>query len=104
MITAESIILKHCSLKTNDYGTQFSSITENKCKEAMIEFAKLHVEAALKQASKTTRIDLFVRPNIKGAKYKKIAHGESYDLIGTRQMYKVNKESIINAYPLENIK
>lgn len=46
--------------------------------EAMIEFAKLHVEAALKIASES----------------------ESNGTEG----YKIYKDSILNAYPLENIK
>ena len=51
--------------------------------EAMIEFAKLHVEAALKEAEKET------------IKYisKTIIELNMY-----------NKNSILNAYPLENIK
>jgi hypothetical protein len=52
METSERIILKHCNTKTNDYGTSFSSINELQCKNAMIEFAKLHVEAALKEVTK----------------------------------------------------
>ena len=52
-------------------------------KEAMIEFAKLHVEAALKEAEKET------------IKYisKTIIELNMY-----------NKNSILNAYPLTNIK
>ena len=72
--------------------------------EAMIEFAKLHVEEALKEASKIKVIDVFVRPTIKGSKYKLMKTGESYDILNTIQMFKVNKDSILNAYPLENIK
>lgn len=68
-----------------------------------IEFAKYHVEQALLAASKTKRIDLYVRPDRKGSKYKLVEPGESYDILGTRQMWKVNKESIINAYPLTKI-
>jgi hypothetical protein len=73
---------------------------EGKYDDCMIEFAKYHVEQALKEASKTNRIDLYVRPDVKGSKYKKIESGESYDLLGTRQMWKINKDSILNAYPL----
>ena len=50
--------------------------------EAMIEFAKLHVEAALKGASAT---DL-----VSGRSYE---HRTEYD-----------KDSILNSYPLTNIK
>ena len=52
-------------------------------KEAIIEFAKLHVEAALKEAEKET------------IKYVS-------KTIIELNMY--NKNSILNAYPLENIK
>lgn len=72
-------------------------------KEFGIRFAQYHVEQALLAASKTKRIDLYVRPDRKGSKYKLVEPGESYDIFGTRQMWKVNKESIINAYPLTKI-
>ena len=49
-------------------------------KTAMIEFAKLHVEASLKEASENVIID-----------------GHPFE-------YELDKNSIINAYPLENIK
>ena len=54
-------------------------------KIAMIEFAKLHVIEALKQASE-----------------KVTAHIEWIDEDPNTPI--VNKESILNAYPLENIK
>jgi hypothetical protein len=75
-------------------------VTRQACIAFMKTFAKYHVEQALKEASKTNRIDLYVRPDVKGSKYKKIESGESYDLLGTRQMWKINKDSILNAYPL----
>jgi hypothetical protein len=49
--------------------------------EIMIEFTKLHVEAALKEASEDVEL-------------------ETYGNFGNS----VNKDSILNAYPLENIK
>ena len=49
-------------------------------KTAMIEFAKLHVKLALKQASENVIID-----------------GHPFE-------YELDKDSILNAYPLENIK
>ncbi len=51
--------------------------------EAMVEFAKLHVEAALKAASE--KADIIPDPN-----------GMDWDV--------VDKDSILSAYPLENIK
>ena len=52
-------------------------------KEAMIEFAKLHVTAALKNASENSET--------KWIKY-------------TDHDYEVDKDSILNSYPLKNIK
>jgi hypothetical protein len=49
--------------------------------EIMIEFTKIHVEAALKEASEDVEL-------------------ETYGNFGNS----VNKDSILNAYPLENIK
>ena len=53
--------------------------------EKLITFAKLHVEAALKEASE---------------KAKMIDVGIDYSII----LWEVNKDSIINSYPLDNIK
>ena len=54
----------------------------------MIEFAKMHVQAALKAASEN-------------AQRKKVYNGHSERLIVKRV---IDKESILNAYPLTNIK
>jgi hypothetical protein len=56
---------------------------------AMIEFAKLHVEAALKAASENAEIEDIGSPN---------GNGEwmSHEII--------NQNSILNAYPLDLIK
>jgi len=51
-------------------------------KDQMIEFAKLHVEAALKSASEKAKID------------KSVTFGWE----------KVDRPSILKSYPLENIK
>jgi len=51
--------------------------------EMMIEFAKLHMEAALKEASENAE-----------QKWVKF----------TEDDYEIDKDSILNAYPLENIK
>lgn len=59
--------------------------SRNEVETAMIEFAKLHVEAALKAASEG---------QIKKDIYMMTEHGESMNW----------KESILNSYPLENIK
>ena len=65
----------------------YTSTKENAIR-AMIEFAKLHVEAALKEASKKAKI--------------------TYDYSGnTGSEYCdefVDKDSILNSYPLDKIK
>ena len=79
-------------------------ITHDDYIKGMIEFAKYHVEQTLDLASKKSKVDLHVRKDKKGAKYKLAQNGEEYDLFRTVQMYKVNKESILKSYSLENIK
>ncbi len=65
--------------------------------DAMIEFAKLHVEAALKEASESRCIKM----------HDKIWFAQSLEP-GTKILDRVNitvdKDSILNSYPLENIK
>ena len=56
--------------------------------EALIEFAKLHVEVALKVASENAETEE--------------AMGNPYDT--NDRYYVVDKESILKSYPLENIK
>jgi len=56
-------------------------------KTAMIEFAKLHVEAALKEASEKAKT-IYIEP----------------DGCATGDYYDVDKDSILNSYPLYKIK
>ena len=56
-------------------------------KKAMIEFAKMHVQEALKQASVEAEVEHEL--------------SNPYDPNSEYQI--VNKDSILNAYPLENI-
>ena len=67
-------------------------VDELKCKELMIEFAKLHVEAALKEASEKVRQieDPYAYTGNTGSEYP--------------ADYIVDKDSILNAYTLTNIK
>lgn len=59
--------------------------SRNEVETAMIEFAKLHVEKALKEASQQAEISN--KPKFSG----------DYNLV-------VDEDSILNSYPLENIK
>ena len=65
-----------------NFHRQETHTLEEGVQEAMIEFAKLHVEAALKSAAF-------------GAYTKDVKFTEDVE---------VDQESILNAYPLENIK
>lgn len=84
MKTAEDFMWDYGNLKTNDYGTRFDSIGEEQCKKAMIEFAKMHVKAALKAASEDAEIN-------------------DYD---EHHQYSpsIDSSSILNAYLLDTIK
>ena len=70
------------------YNKEYSTISINDAKEALIVFAKLHIKEALKQASEKVECK---------TKYKTL-HGGEHDGIY------VNKLSILNAYDLDNIK
>ena len=64
----------------------------------MIEFAKLHVEAALKQASeKATILE-------NGKDIGNTYIWDAYNTCNKDIEYETNKDSILNAYPLTNIK
>lgn len=60
-------------------------VHSHSARQAMIEFARLHVKAALKEASEKASTTYSEEP-----------------LLG--EVYNINKDSILNAYPLENIK
>ena len=66
-------------------------------KKAMIKFAKMHVQEALKLASENSFVE-----------YIDLETNEKFDytdvLVDDNISADVNKDSILNAYPLENIK
>jgi hypothetical protein len=68
-------------------------------KEMMIEFAKLHVKAALEAASKSSKVrkDTYVmgRGTTEVEQMFNYSNGTSHY---------VDQDSILNSYPLENIK
>jgi hypothetical protein len=55
--------------------------------KAMIEFAKLHVKEALRCAGEDARCDWY-----------------DHDEISNEKLYRVEKDTILDAYPLTNIK
>jgi len=91
MLTAKEFVLNQ-----ND-GYLAGDYTPNEVYSIMIGFAKLHVEAALKAASESRCINM----------YDKTWFAQSLEP-GTKILDRVNitvyKDSILNAYPLNNIK
>lgn len=66
------------------------SINHKDIKKAMIEFAKYHVEQALKAADNNATIDIIDREEISEGSF--------------RPVYGVDSKSILNSYPLDLIK
>ena len=99
--TAEEILIKEeILLKTIEESGNFPLNltrdthigTAKNIKKAMIEFAKLHVEASLKKASEKAVTD-----------YEYAGETGEFDDISVYD-YFVDKKSILNAYSLENVK
>jgi len=69
---------------------------DEECTKAMLEAMNLVFEATKKECADKSTCSLYIRPNRKGTKYKKVEDGESFDIMNVRQMSKVDKESILN--------
>lgn len=86
----------------SDIGDSHVPVEKEDIPELMIKFARLHVEAALKAASENSTL-LGECPHRAGLT-------DSSDSVyvpdpnGPDFIYKVDKESILSAYPLSNIK
>lgn len=86
--TAEDFIDMHPKINTYwDEKQQEGTVQRDGAELGMIEFAKLHVEAALKAASVSAEIENC---------------GNPYDPSDDSKC--VSETSILNAYPLDNIK
>jgi hypothetical protein len=89
--SAEDWLSNHKELSSYDVAYHdeggYQGVDENKLYKIMIEFAKLHVEAALKAASVSAEIENC---------------GNPYDPSDDSKC--VSETSILNAYPLDNIK
>lgn len=99
--TAEEWLNDHKELSKYDVASYdeggYLGVDEYKLYQIMTEFAKLHVQKALEEASENAKIFLakdWIR------KEETIYHNQ---LIGPITV-KADKDSILNAYPLENIK
>ncbi len=106
MITAEEIRLKYIpngcvNLKLIGGGDGKPQFKHEKkvIDEMLVEFAKLHVEAALKEASKNVKIE---HRDYKNNKF--IPYGQEVSSDMENCYWGVNNESILNAYPLTSIK
>lgn len=92
--TAEEWLLNHKEMSKYDVASYDESgylgVDEEALYRIMIEFAKLHVEAALKEASKKAKIT---------ERKKVIDNTGGYVRIPT-----IYKKHILNAYPLDKIK
>lgn len=99
--TAEQWLLNHKELSMYDVESYdeggYLGVDEGALYRIMTEFAKFHVEAALKSAAENSKVHLsedWIR------KEETIYHGQLIHPITVR----VEQESILNSYPLENIK
>lgn len=80
-------------LKSSDtYDKDYPTVSLHDAEQRMIEFAKMHVEAALKEASKEATI------NKNKGEVTARTFGNVID--GT---YSINKQSILNSYSLDNV-
>ena len=76
--------------------------TEKDIQQAMIEFAKLHVEAALKAASENVIVDTFAKNRNK--RWVKKEGEFEFDPTDFEHKYVANKNSVLSSYPLNKIK
>lgn len=90
LITTEELFKKYRDLYNFEEGEPEYLIDIDNFKNALIEFAKLHVKAALEQASENAK--LVDRQEYIG-----------FD-IGWTYIKEIDKNSILNCYPEENIK
>ena len=93
MKTAEKFLIK----KNYPLYNNFGGLGMYYVKEAMIEFAKMHVQEALKQASEKAFVEYIDLNTDEIFDYTDVI---TDDDVGVN----VNKNSILNAYPLDLIK
>ena len=94
MITAKLILTGK-----ETYDPEYPTVSKHDALEAMIEFAKLHVAEALKVASEKGKVSVYCGEG--GLQVKTYTtdpnNKDEYEIV-------VDEYSILNAYPLENIK
>ena len=97
LTAVELIRSQFCDGEFDEMMEQLNTSVEPSIVNAMLEFAKLHVEAALNEASKKSKIDIGKNYTVNEI----TLHPTS--LIDT-VVIKANVESILESYPLDNIK
>ena len=80
----------------NDWLNGFE-LDVNQIEDLMIEFAKYHVQKALKQASEKAFVEYIDLNTDETFDYTDVITDDDVEV-------NINKESILNAYSLENIK
>jgi len=102
--TAKELVEQH-QLTWKSTGAPVPLISTKNLEKSLVEFARLHVEAALKAASEKSM--LAIQPEGLDKQFSKESqyserggHGEP----NWTTRITINEESILNAYPLENIK
>ena len=80
------------------FGTYGNMYKREDVSKKMIKFAKLHVEAALKEVSKNI--------SLKESSSNEINNNNIFPFITAddNTVWIINNDSILNAYPLENVK
>ncbi len=104
MITAEDLISE---VYTIDIGIDSTVIKTKDVQKLLKKFAKMHVKAALEAVNKKSyALSKWKEDSIVGYRNLKDENnntiGKPVPIIQSR--YFLDKESILNAYPLENIK
>lgn len=82
------------------------NVVRSRIKSLMIEFAKLHVQAALEFANKKAQLCLrrYNNNDFKQASFIELLYGQEVPTEKECEYWGISKDSILNAYPLENIK
>lgn len=79
-----------------------SYIPVNEVLRLMKEYARLMCDKQKEICAKKAVTGAYVKLRRKGARYKQLKDNEDFDMFNTTQMYKVEKNSILNApYPNE---
>lgn len=103
--SAEDFFKKYRNLYQFEEGSPEYLIDGEDFQTAMIEYAKIHVEAALKEASNKALIQYgYDEEGNSLAKNPVYDDDYKYDNFDSYPTMEIQKQSILNAYPMYNIK